>query len=56
MLNYQAIRARYELAVRDALLPLSVPLHYDNVQEEVIPTEGSITEYATITIRFPVID
>ena len=53
MLNYQAIRARYELAVRDALLPLDVPLHYDNVQEEVIPTEGSITEYATITISFP---
>ena len=53
MLNYQAIRARYELAVRDALIPLDVPLHYDNVQEEVIPTDGSITEYATITISFP---
>lgn len=53
MLNYKAIRARYELAVRDALIPLGVPLHYDNVQEEVIPTEGSITEYATITISFP---
>ena len=52
MLNYQAIRARYELATRDALLPLDVPLHYDNVQEQPIPTEGSITEYATITISF----
>ena len=52
-LNYQAIRARYELAIRDALLPLDVPLHYDNVQEQPIPTEGSITEYATITISFP---
>ena len=53
MLNYQPIRARYELAIRDALLPLDVPLHYDNVQEQPIPTEGSITEYATITISFP---
>ena len=53
MLNYQAIRARYELAIRDALLPIDVPLHYDNVQEQPIPTEGSITEYATITISFP---
>ena len=53
MLNYQAVRARYELAIRDALLPLDVPLHYDNVQEEVIPPGGSITEYATITISFP---
>ena len=52
-INYQAIRARYELAIRDALLPLDVPLHYDNVQEQPIPTEGSITEYATITISFP---
>ena len=53
MLNYQAIRARYELAIRDALLPIDVPLHYDNVQEQPIPTENSITEYATITISFP---
>ena len=53
MLDYRSIRARYELAIRDALLPLSVPLHYDNVQEQPIPTEGSITEYATITISFP---
>ena len=53
MLDYKSIRARYELAIRDALLPLSVPLHYDNVQEQPIPTEGSITEYATITISFP---
>ena len=53
MLNYQAIRARYELAIRDALSPLSVPLHFDNVQEQPIPTEGSITEYATMTISFP---
>jgi hypothetical protein len=53
MLNYQPIRARYELAIRDALLPLGVPLHYDNVQEEVIPPGGSVTTYATITISFP---
>jgi hypothetical protein len=53
MLNYQAIRARYELAVRDALLPLDVPLHYDNVQEQPIPEGGSIEEYAVITISFP---
>ena len=53
MLDYKSIRARYELAIRDALLPLDVPLHYDNVQEQPIPTEGSITEYAIITISFP---
>ena len=53
MLDYKSIRARYELAIRDALLPLGVPLHYDNVEEQPIPTEGSITEYATITISFP---
>jgi len=53
MLDYKSIRARYELAIRDALLPLDVPLHYDNVQEQPIPTEGSITEYATVTISFP---
>ena len=53
MLNYQAIRARYELAIRDALLPLDVPLHYDNVQEEPTPTQGAIAEYAIIAISFP---
>ena len=53
MLDYKSIRARYELAIRDALLPLSVPLHYDNVQEQPIPERGSIEEYATITIDFP---
>lgn len=53
MLDYKSIRARYELAIRDALLPLSVPLHYDNVQEQPIPTDGSAAEYATITISFP---
>ena len=53
MLNYQAIRARYELAIRDALLPLGVPLHYDNVQEQPIPEGGSIEEYAVITLSFP---
>ena len=53
MLDYRSIRARYELAIRDALLPIDVPLHYDNVQEQPIPAEGSITEYATITISFP---
>ena len=53
MLDYRSIRARYELAIRDALLPLSVPLHYDNVQEQPIPEGGSIEEYATITISFP---
>ena len=53
MLDYRSIRARYELAIRDALLPLDVPLHYDNVQEQPIPEGGSIEEYATITISFP---
>ena len=53
MLDYRSIRARYELAIRDALLPLDVPLHYDNVQEQPIPTEGAITEYATVSISFP---
>ena len=53
MLDYKSIRARYELAIRDALLPLDVPLHYDNVQEQPIPPRGSIEEYATITIDFP---
>jgi len=53
MLDYKSIRARYELAIRDSLLPLSVPLHYDNVQEQPISEFGSIEEYATITISFP---
>ena len=53
MLDYKSIRARYEMAIRDSLIPLGVPLHYDNVQEQPIPTGGSITEYATITISFP---
>ena len=53
MLDYKSIRARYELAIRDALLPLSVPLHYDNVQEQPIPEGGSIEEYAVIAISFP---
>ena len=53
MLDYRSIRARYELAIRDALLPLDVPLHYDNVQEQPIPEGGSIEEYAVITISFP---
>ena len=53
MLDYKSIRARYELAIRDALLPLNVPLHYDNVEEQPIPEGGSIEEYATITISFP---
>ena len=53
MLDYRSIRARYELAIRDALLPLNVPLHYDNVQEQPTPGGGSIEEYATIAISFP---
>ena len=53
MLDYKSIRARYELAIRDALLPLDVPLHYDNVQEQPIGEFGSVEEYATITISFP---
>ena len=53
MLDYKSIRARYELAIRDALLPLDVSLHYDNVQEQPIPGGGSIEEYATIAISFP---
>ena len=55
MSMYQPIRARYEMAIRDALSALtpSVALHYDNVQQEVIPGQGATTEYATITISFP---
>ena len=34
-------------------MPLSVPLHYDNVQEQPIPEFGSGEEYATIAISFP---
>ncbi|MEK9630356.1 MAG: hypothetical protein VW076_00615 [Synechococcus sp.] len=54
MINYQPIRARYELAVRDALAGLEpgMVLYYDNVQEEPLPG-GSVVEYATITISFP---
>ena len=33
MIDYQSIRARYELAVRAALAPKGVLLHYDNVEE-----------------------
>ena len=53
-MDYQPIRARYEMAVRDALAGLTppVPLYYDNVQEEPLPG-GSTEEYATITISFP---
>ena len=47
MLDYQiypcAVRAGYQ----GCLLPLSVPLHYDNVQEQPIPEGGSIEEYAS---------
>jgi hypothetical protein len=52
---YQPVRARYEMAIRDALGALSPPvaLHYDNVQQEVLPEQGATTEYATITISFP---
>lgn len=51
---YQPIRARYELAVRDALAGMTpaIPLYFDNVEEE--PLEGGATvEYAQITISFP---
>lgn len=51
---YQPIRARYELAVNDALAGMSpaIPLYFDNVQEE--PLDGGATvEYAQITISFP---
>jgi len=50
---YQPIRARYELAIRDALADLGVILHYDNVQEEPIPENGAVDEYAIMTISFP---
>jgi hypothetical protein len=50
---YQPIRARYELAIRDALAELGVILHYDNVQEEPTPPEGATEEYASIAISFP---
>ena len=54
MIDYQPIRARYELAVREALAGLTpgIVLYYDNVQEEPLPG-GSVVEYATITISFP---
>ena len=54
MITYQPIRARYEMAVRDALAGLSpgIVLYYDNVQEEPLPG-GSVVEYATITVSFP---
>ena len=53
MIDYQSIRARYELAVRAALAPERVVLHYDNVEEEPIPVTGALTEYAVITVSFP---
>ena len=42
MIPYQLIRARYELAVRAALAPEGVVLHYDNVEEEPIPVTGAV--------------
>ena len=53
MIPYQLIRARYELAVRAALAPEGVVLHYDNVEEEPIPVTGAVAEYAVITVSFP---
>ena len=53
MIDYQSIRARYELAVRAALAPERVILHYDNVEEEPIPGSSALTEYAVITVSFP---
>ena len=38
MIDYQSIRARYELAVRAALAPKSRS-YYDNVEEEPIPVQ-----------------
>ena len=53
MISYQLIRARYELAVRAALAPEGVVLHYDNVEEEPIPVSGAVAEYAVMTVSFP---
>jgi hypothetical protein len=53
MISYQSIRARYELAVRAALAPEGVVLHYDNVFEQPIPVTGAVAEYAVITVSFP---
>jgi len=53
MIEYQLIRARYELAVREALAPEGVVLHYDNVEEQPIPEAGAVAEYAIITVSFP---
>ena len=51
----QPIRARYELAIRDALASLtpSVQLFYDNVGEEPPRDGGALVEYGIITISFP---
>ena len=49
-MSYQEIRARYELAIRDAVAP--VPVMFDNVQEE-IPTPGGADQYyVVLTISF----
>ena len=51
----QPIRARYELAIRDALgnLEPSVQLYYDNVGEEPPRDGGALVEYGVITVSFP---
>lgn len=53
MLDYRAIRSRYEQAIKAVLGPYGMPLHYDNVQETPIPETGSVAEYAVIMISFP---
>lgn len=47
---YQKIRARYELAIRDAVAP--VPVMFDNVQEEIPLPGGSDQTYVVLTISF----
>ena len=48
MLDYKSIRARYELAVRDALYLLDVRTSLRQRARAPIPEGGSIEEYATI--------
>ena len=49
-MSYQEIRARYELAIRDAVAP--VPVMFDNVQEEIPTPGGSDQYYVVLTISF----
>ena len=49
-MSYQEIRARYELAISDAVAP--VPVMFDNVQEEIPTPGGSDQYYVVLTVSF----